>query len=429
MSAAVPHAGISHAAGAPVLAELATGLGAGFACALPDHLGAEAARVRLAANPATPPHLLQRLAADPAVTVRAAVAMNRAASPALHATLTADEDERVRALLAAKVAHLLPGLAGAEQAQAALHVRATLAALAEDEAARVRAAIADAVKAMPEAPRELILRLASDPALPVCDPVIRLSPLLTDGDLLALLAAPPHPSAGASIASRPGLAGTVADAVAAGTDGAAVRALLQNRSAMIQEATLDALAARAAGHPDWHEPLVRRPALSKAAARALSGLVAAGLLRMLASRADLDPALAAELAQQLLTAAEPSGPPVAEDPMPALRRLHAAGSLTEAALLEAARAGDVRRTAAALAVASGLPLAAVERAAHLRSAKALVSLAWRAGFGMRAGIAVQAVLGQLGPGTLLAALPGGGFPLTEAEMGWQIEVLGSGARP
>ena len=73
-----------------------------------------------------------------------------------------------------------------------------LAELVEDEAVRVRAAIADVVKDMPQAPRELILRLAHDSAVPVSEPVIRLSPLLTTEDLLALLArrparAPPPP--------------------------------------------------------------------------------------------------------------------------------------------------------------------------------------------------------------------------------------------
>ena len=61
-------------------------------------------------------------------------------------------------------------------------------------------------------------------------------------------------------------------------------------------------------------------------------------------------------------------------------------------------------------------------------AKALVSLAWRAGFGMRAATVVQAVLGRLGPGAMLGPAPGGGYPLTASEMGWQIEVLGGGAR-
>ena len=115
--------------------------------------------------------------------------------------------------------------------------------------------------------------------------------------------------------------------------------------------------------------------------------------------------------------------PPTEDLQGSLRRLHAAGALTEAVLLDAVRAGDARRASAMLAIASGLPVAAVERAATLRSAKALVSLAWRAGFSMRAGTAVQAVLGGLEPGALLPPSPTGGFPLTDAEMTWQIEVL------
>ncbi|HEY0205230.1 MAG TPA: DUF2336 domain-containing protein [Acetobacteraceae bacterium] len=393
-------------------------------------LGDPAARVRLAAHPGTPQHLLQHLAVDADVMVRAAVAMNRAATPALLAILTTDGDERVRALLAAKIAHLLPGLAGGEHAQAAQHIRAALAVLVEDEALRVRAAITDAVKAMPAAPRELILRLAADPALRVCDPVIRLSPLLTDADLLALLAFPPHPEAPQSVAARPGLSAHVADSVAARADSATIHALLQNRSANIQEVTLDALVERAAGQPGWHEPLVRRPTLSKAAARALSAMVAIGLVQVLSDRADLAPALATELRQRLLTrlGTEMAPGENVDDPLPALRKLHSAGALTEATLLEAARAGDLHRTTVALALASGLPLAAVERAAYLRSAKALVSLAWRAGFSMKAASVVQAVLGQLEPCDVLTALHGGAFPLTNAEMAYQIEVLASAGR-
>ena len=387
-------------------------------------LGNEAARVRLAAHPGTLPHVLHLLAADPAVMVRAAVAMNAAAPFAVQAVLTFDTDERVRALLAAKMALLLPDLDATAQAEAYHHVRSTLATLVEDAAVRVRAAVANAVKAIPAAPRELILRLAFDPAPPVCDPVIRLSPMLTEGDLLALLATPPHVDASRAVAARRGLGATVADALVAQADSAAIHALLLNRTAAIQEATLDALVAQAGAYPEWHEPLVRHPALGKPAARALSALVAGELLCVLAERADLDPDLARELRKHSMTRLDsPVAVPPTEDLQGSLRRLHAAGALTEAVLLDAVRAGDARRVSAMLAIASGLPVAAVERAATLRSAKALVSLAWRAGFSMRAGIAVQAVPGGLEPGALLLPSPTGGFPLTDAEMTWQIEVL------
>lgn len=398
--------------------------------------GTEADRVRLGSNARTPVHVLAGLACDPAVTVRAAVAMNPACPPDIDQAISQDADERVRTLLARKLAQLAPSLSDAEHARACGQMRATLATLAADAAVRVRAVIAGCVQSMPNAPRELILQLAHDTALSVCDPIVRLSPLLTDEDLLALLAAPPHPAIASSVASRPGLGTAVADAVAAQGDSMAIRALLSNRSAAIQEATLDALIEQAAPNPDWHGPLVRRPLLTLRAMEALAGIVAAQLLDVLMQRTDLDPAAIAELRRRIAAglpapAAPPPSPGLdeAEEALVAsLRRLDAAGALDEAVLIDAARAADLRRVAVALAVASGLTLAAVDRAAALRNARGLISLAWKAGFSMRAGMVVQAALGRLGPGALIAAGPGGAFPLTEDEMQWQLEVLAQSAR-
>ncbi len=110
------------------------------------------------------------------------------------------------------------------------------------------------------------------------------------------------------------------------------------------------------------------------------------------------------------------------------RRLEALGTLGEAALLEAAAQGEARRTAAMLAVAAGVPLPMVDRAASLRSAKALVSLVWKAGYSMRVAGPVQALLGQLGPTAILHAGPDAGFPLGADEMMWQIDFLGANNR-
>ena len=396
----------------------------------------EQTRVRLGASAFTPAAVLHRLAQDPAVTVRAAVAMNPACAPDVDQAISQDPDERVRTLLARKLALLAPSMSGAEQAQACQQMRTTLTGLAANAAVQVRATIAECVKAMPDAPRDLILQLANDAALLVCGPIIRLSPLLTDADLLALLAAPPHPSAAASVASRVGLSAQVADAVAAGADSAAVRALLSNRSAAIQEATLDALIGQARPHPSWHAPLVQRPVLSARAARALTDFVAAELLDTLAKRADLDPAVIADLRCRVVArlhlvahSKEPLGRSDRDDEMVAsLRALDSAGLLNEVALLKAARAGDQRRVAAVLAVASGVPLEAVDRVAALRNAKGLIALAWNAGFSMRAAEVIQAMLGQLGPGAVLLPGPSGAFPLSYDEMQWQLEVLGQPVR-
>ena len=388
---------------------------------------AEAARVRLGAARDTPADLLAALAADPSVVVRAAVAMNAAAPEQAHRVLAADADERIRSLLARTLATLIPDVPRQDRSALAQHVLATLSMLVEDEAERVRSAIAEVVRDMPQAPRELILRLAQDCAVPVSEPVLRLSPLLGTEDLLALLADAPSPATATAIARRPNLAASVADAIAATADSAAIAALLANTSAAIREATLDALILRAAQHQDWHAPLVHRPALSARGAKALSEIVTTQLLGVLASRGDLDPEVTRELQHRLAERqhAAPPAPPgtTPEAALHHAQALHLAGRLDEASLLAAAAQADIRLCAALLAVAARVPVAAVERAAALRSAKGLVSLIWQAGFSMRCAGPMQGLLGHLAPSQQLVATEQGGFPLAAEEIRWQVEFL------
>jgi uncharacterized protein (DUF2336 family) len=297
---------------------------------------------------------------------------------------------------------------------------------------RVRAAIADVVKDMQAAPRALILRLAADTALPVAEPVLRLSPILTQADLLALLAAPPCQVTAIAIARRPGLPAVVADRIAAMADTEAVEALLANPTAAIREATLDALIAEAASHPAWHGPLVRRPRLTARAAAALSEIVATCLLEEFAARADLAPAIQADLRERLTARlmpppAEPAAPGPA-DALAEARHVAAEGRLGEATVMDAVQRGEVRLATALLAVAAGVDPRVVERAASLRSAKGLVSLVWKAGFGMRVAGPLQTLLARLAPEAVLRAAPGGDFPLTSEEMRWQIEFLSVAGR-
>ena len=389
----------------------------------------EAARVRLGASTETAPELLAALATDPAPTVRAAVALNTAAPAVADRILAGDQDERIRTLLARKLANLLPNLHSVERDRLQHHVLLMLASLIEDEAERVRAAIADVVKEMPQAPRELILRLAHDTAVPVSEPVIRLSPLLTTEDLLALLAAAPNRAAPTAVARRAGLNETLCDAVAATSDTVAIAALLANRSAAIREATLDTLVAGAADITSWHAPLVRRPRLSPRAARTLSDYVASWLLEELTSRADLTPDLAAELKRRLEVRLRQNAPatplpaPNMDEAMAEALALAGQEQLHEATLLDAVQRGEACMAIALLAAAAGVPVSVVERAATLRSAKALVSLIWRAGFSMQVAGPVQTLLSHTPPAAVLRGGPGGTFPLAVDEMRWQIDFL------
>jgi uncharacterized protein (DUF2336 family) len=388
----------------------------------------EARRVRQSADVKAEPEDLLPLAGDSSVTVRAALALNPAAPQALNRALLHDPDERVRALLARRLAGLLPDVGGDEQLRLQGETYRLLTQLVADTAMRVRGAVADVLKDMPHAPRALILELAHDPAVMVSAPIIRFSPLLTSRDLLALIAAAPSPGTTIAVAGRPGIDAQVSDAIAATADSAAIRALLCNRTAQIREATLDALIEQAADHPEWHEPLVRQPLLPPRAAHALADIVATHLVEVLAQRADLPASLAHTLQQRLQSRLEVATPhyhePTHAEALAQAEALARAGQLDEAAVLAAAGDGDMVLTTALLTVAAGVPLSVVERAASLRSAKGLVSLAWRAGFTMRAAVALQPLLGRLGPDATLASGPGGSFPLAIEEMRWQLDFLG-----
>ncbi len=399
-----------------------------------------AARVRLAAAGDSSADLLNSLASDKAVTVRAAVALNPVTPASTQRTLADDPDPRVRALVARRLATIVgetrlpPGPAPNP------YVIETLTHLVEDAAVRVRAAIADALAELPDAPRELVLRLAHDAAMPVSEPIVRLSPLLTTEDLLALLGRPPTAETAIAVARRPHLTEAVSCAIASSNDEAAIRALLANPSAAIQEETLDALIARAARRTDWHESLVLRPGLSPRAAQALASFVAKHLLHYLARRPDLDPGLVTVLRDKLdqrLTeearAAEnvvdqrakaPAAPGERDRKAIAAAEAHAArGNLTEATLIAACREGNGRLVAAMLALAADVPLAAVDRASALRSGRAVLALLWKGGFSMRAAASVQAILTGRPASAFAEAGPIDKFPLDTEEMRWQLDGL------
>ncbi len=385
----------------------------------------EATRVRLAARPTTPPTVLRVLAKDPLLTVRAAVAMNTVHAPGADRRLLADQDERIRALLAQKMARLLPGLSRTERAAAHVHVEHTLKVLAQDAAVRVRAALADALMLLPEAPRDVILRLARDADATVSGPVARFSPLLSDADLISLLSSAAILAGLAeSVAGRENLGSIVADHIAAYADGPAIRILLENESALVQDATLEMLIGRAGAYPDWHEPLVCRPTLPASGMKALSNVIAGHLLEMLLKRPDMPRDLTETLCNR-----STNSPSQKHAPGPMLSPHDCYGisvvvrGATEATLMQAAAAGDNQQVASLLAEASGVSIAVVKRAMSLRSAKALISLSWKAGLSMQAAQTVQSALGRLNASDIVTASDQGEYPIPADEMGWQFELL------
>jgi uncharacterized protein (DUF2336 family) len=397
----------------------------------------EATRVRQGACETTSPDILRRLASDPSVTVRASLALNPALPDHVIAILQEDTDVRVRTILGRKLASLTPTLPDETRQRVQKDAVASLTAMVADAALRIRASIAESVRDMPDGPREIILRLAHDPAVMVCEPVIRFSPMLTQEDLVTLIASGPPTTTVMAVANRPRIGTAVSDAIVGSADPAAICALLCNRTAQIREATLDALAAQSEEQTDWQEPLVRRPHLPPRAQRMLAEIVTGHLLETLAAREDLDPRLgptlrsALERDRQIYPAPsigqrQSNDDADAETALTRAKALLQAGHIDDRAILDALRRNAVLEATAILAVKAGVTVQAIERACGLRSAKAMVGLAWKAGFSPQTAIVLQTMLARLAPDEILRPAADGGFPLSEDEMHWQLAFLGAG---
>jgi hypothetical protein len=373
------------------------------ASALRSRQGSVAERAATAADPGTPPEWLTWLAADPAVTVRAAVAANPATPPQAGLLLAVDADATVREALARRIGPLAPGTAKPAPDRRARMTGAILQKLVADAAVRVRAALSDAVAGLPDAPRELILRLARDTEIAVAAPVLRLSPLLDEAALLALVEAPAAGFTRRVVASRPRLSAPVSEAIAGSADSPAIAELLRNGTAAIREATLDRLVQGSTDEPAWQAALARRPHLPAPAARTLGALIAAHLLELLAARPDLPEGLAESLrpriAARLAAAAEQAG-----------------------AVREAVAAGDRAALAGMLSGATGYTIARVEAALAMRSPRAIAALCWRAGWPPDIAEEVQRAVGVVG-GNLVRPNAAGGWTLSPGELQWQIELL------
>ncbi|MDE8344124.1 MAG: DUF2336 domain-containing protein, partial [Acidocella sp.] len=331
-------------------------------------------------------------------------------------------------VLARKIGTAMPSLTEQEHAQIAAQAWETLAILARDTAEQVRATVADTLKQLPGVPRGIILDLARDPSFLVSDPILRLSPALTEQDLFALISDRPAPHTLRSIAARPTLGAALCDTIAASADKEAVATLLNNHSAALCESTLDALVTQAARRISWHEPIVHRPGLSAAQVRKLSNFISDQLLNALMARTDLSKdaldAVRSRLAKPLDAAGTSYGAVCPRSWLqPSVQPKYPEYSNAEQTLVTAIARSDVRQIEMILAVSAGLTIRAIRAAAHTRNARAAVALLWKGGFSMRPAPAIQMLLFGLAPSALLAAGPKDTFPLSTQEMQATIDLM------
>lgn len=396
------------------------------------------ARRELAGRADAQPEILYFLADDSDVDVRRTVAGNQATPPHAGVRLATDDDLEVRCNLAQQIGRLAPELDDAAREKVGAIVNEVLDILAQDQVARVRAVLSETLKETENVPADLIRRLANDAAIEVASPVLEFSPVLDDAFLREIIQNSPASEILSSISRRNALDPSVSDAVVGTRDEQAIAALLSNKSAQIREETLDQLVDQAEHVPQWHQPLVDRPALSSGAITRLAEFVTDSMLADLEKRYDIDSDLAESLATAMKSRlrdkslvdldADPDEISDRDDreeaPEDRALRLHKSGKLTEDSVTDALDIGDRPFVIQALALLGEISADAVSKAVSMSSSKGITALAWNAGLGMRTAVQLQLRLARVPPAKILQARNGVDYPLSEDEMNWQIDFFG-----
>lgn len=394
-------------------------------------------RAAVAAMAGVAPEILYFLAEDPEAVVRRAVAGNPEAPAKANLLLAEDVDDGVRTILAAKVADLERDGRMPAGARARSITAEALDRLSQDRLAAVRAAVADGLKDLPSADPALVRRLARDVEILVAAPILEHSPVLAEEDLLEIIRSNPIAGALAAIARRAYVGPEITDAIVASGDRRAVTHLLYNARSQLQEHTLDSLIGTADQEPDWQVPLARRPDLPESSVRRLAEMVADHVLGRLADRGDLSPEAAVHVRQVINERLEtrladgaaalpsPYAAQTADRFAPHLERARdqqARGALTEEALMVALLTDRPDDLVAGLSVRSQLPVTVVLEILASQAPRPVTALAHAAGLSPRFAVELQVKLGRIAPDSCLKPTAEGGWPMTEPELRWHIEM-------
>jgi uncharacterized protein (DUF2336 family) len=375
------------------------------------------------------PEMLYYLAGDTDERTRAHVAANPSTPHQANALLADDEAASVREELAAKIGRLLPDLAPDAAAKLRDQTLELIEKLARDQEPKVRSILAEEIKSSPFLPRDVVHGLSHDVEISVCGPILRYSPLLSDADLIELIATTQVTGVIEAIAGRDALSAAVSDEVVASLDIPAVATLLANSSAQIRNSTMDTIVKNAAEVAQWHEPISMRPDLSIRAVRRIAQFVGRDLLHGLADRLGMDEETRRLLSGRLHERLDegPEGETEANAGK-IVQRAREQGRLDAAFITEAAEEGYGDQVSMAMSMLSGLPLTDVRRVLGANNGKAITALVWRARLPMRVSVVIQTHVMHLKPPAFLPARDGSEFPLSEDEMTRLLDYFGLSAK-
>jgi len=377
-----------------------------------------AARRSLAAQPQVAPELLFYLSRDDDSTVRLAVAGNPNAPRESDLLLARDADDEIRTRVGEKLGEARPAGAAPLSAKKQAITVEIAETLASDVTTPVREAIALALRRSIDAPAHVVQQLARDIELRVAGPILQHSPLLADNDLAEIMNSGPIKGVLNAIAKRrnvsPGVSEILVNrALASPGEASAVGDLLANVTARIASGTLNKIIDHAPNNDGWHRPLAARPDLSSAHMQRVASIPSDVIAETMSGRNDLDDAALTALSHMVakrmaeLTrnrAAEPSPTKPAADLF----------------LNSVMKGGKIGPVCAAISLRAGIAPEVTMRMLTSNNAKAIASLAWKAGMSVVQARFLQTSVGGISEHRALGPTGSGGYPLAPPDMEWQI---------
>ncbi len=384
-------------------------------------------RLALAKDSRTDKEILYYLAEkDPEPAVRRAVVKNKAMPAHVAPIVAMDRDVDVRLALAGRLVDLLPEASADEQSQLYAFVVQALGTLALDEVLKIRKALSSTLKDHACAPPKIAGQLARDVERDVSEPILRYCAVLSDHDLIDILKAHPASWVIEAVAKREHVSETVSEAVIDTDDQPGSVALLTNDGAELSEDFLHTIIEKAKNFSDWQGAMAERKALPSSIVKELAEIVDASVRDILVSRDDFDDETTEEVAAIFRRRIDfESDKFAAQKPANLLvKDLMEEGALDEARISDALAMRDRAFVIHALALKIQTLPENVEQIFEMQTAKPIVALTWHAGLSMRLALELQKQLGQVQPGDLLYPKDGSDYPLSEAELVWQLEFLG-----
>ncbi len=338
-------------------------------------------------------------------------------------------DEDIRYQIARKISLLVPTLADSKKQMLMKHVFKALFLLAQDQVPRVRRMIAEELRDSYDAPQELIRKLAWDEEVLVAAPVLEFSPLLTDHDLVEIIAQSDIPGVMEAISKRKSVSGDVTDAIVRNVTQSRLRKedvriinnLLENKGATFTETSLETIVDEAPDHEIWHESLIERPELTTRMLNKVARFVSQAMILELKERGLIEEDMGTNLTKAISSRLQNPKIDRAREADRLAVEMFTQGTLDAEAVIAGQEAGEYEFVIAAVSLLADFPKNITELIFESQDPKAITAICWKAKLPMRVAIPLQLKVAKVPYTDILYAKGGKDFPLTPAQMKKALE--------